>query len=92
MVDFFECVLLRLYEGEVGEIKQLVKEYDSLLSRTQPDAKKEIHNDPIEEAHKDLLIEDIIENPTHDAIEYFECAQVYVSDIDNTYTPNLPHE
>ena len=74
MVDFFECFLLRWYEGEVGEIKQLVKEYDALLHKTHPDAKKEIHNDPIEEAHKDLLIEDVIENPPHDAIEDLECA------------------
>ena len=40
MVDFFECFLLRWYEGEVGEIKQLVKKYDALLPRIQPDAKK----------------------------------------------------
>ena len=62
MVDFFECFLLRCYEGEVGEIKQLVKEYDALLPRTKFDTKKDIHSDPIEEAHKDLLIEDIIED------------------------------
>ena len=90
MVDFFECFLLRCYEGEVGEINKLVKEYDSLLPRTHPDVKEEIHDDPFEEAHKDLLIEDIIENPPHDAIEDLECAQVSVSDDDNAYTPDLP--
>ena len=38
------------------------------------------------------MIEDIIENSPHDAIEYLECAQVYVSDDDNTYTLDLPQE
>ena len=90
MVDFFKCILLRRYEGEVGEIKKLVKEYDSLLPKIQPDTKKEIHSDPIEEAHKDLLIEDIIKNPPYDAIEDLECAQDYVSDDDNNYTPGQP--
>ena len=83
MVDFFECFFLRWYEGEVGEIKQLVKEYDSILPRTQPNAKEEIHNDPFEEAHNEPLIEVIIKNPPHDAIEDLEWPQVYVSDDDN---------
>ena len=84
MVDFFECFILHCYEGEVGEIKQLVKKYDAFLPRTSLDAKKE--------AHKEPLIEDIIENPPHDAIEDLECAQVSVSDDDNTYTPDLSQE
>ena len=36
------------------------------------------------------MIKDIIENPPHDAIEDLECAQVSVSDDDNTYTLDLP--
>ena len=84
MIEFFEYFLLRWYQGEVREINQLVKEYDALLPRAQPYAKKDIHNDPIEEAHKDLLIEDINENPPHDAIEDLECARIYVIDDDNT--------
>ena len=38
------------------------------------------------------MIEDIIENPPHDASEDLECAHGYVSDDDNTYTLDLSHE
>ena len=64
IVSFFECFLLRWCEFEVEGIKKLVKEYDVILPRTKHDSKKEIHNEPIEEEYRDLLIADIIEKST----------------------------
>ena len=83
MVDNIECYEFSLQKFTKEEIKHIL-EHSGTIPRTQLDAKKEIHKNP--------LIEYIIENPLHDAIEDLKCAQVFVSDNDNTYTPDLPQE
>ena len=60
---------------KIGDIyytdSNIFLEHGGTIPRTQLDAKKEIHTNP--------LIEDIIENPPHDAIEYLKCPQDYFS-------------
>ena len=64
---------------------QHILEHGWTIPRTQLNSKKEIHQNP--------LIEDIIENPPHDAIEYLKCHQYYLSEEDDhNGTKYLPKE
>ena len=73
MVDHIECFEFHFENLNQEEFKHLLQ-HGGTIPRTQLDAKKEIHKDP--------LIEDIIENPPHDAIEYLNCTQDYFSEED----------
>ena len=70
MAKFFECFLLRWYEGEEEKIKQLAKKCKALLPRAQPNYKKE---EIWEEQHMETFVhqEDLVrpEEPTSSTIE-----------------------
>ena len=83
MVDHIECFEFLFENLNQEEFKHLL-EHGGTIPRTQLNAKKEIHKNP--------LIEDIIDNPPDDVIEDLKCAQVYVSDNDNIYTVDLPRK
>ena len=82
MVDHIECFEFPFENLNQEEFKHLLERCGT-IPRTQLDAKKQIH--------KNSLIEDIIENPPHDAIEYLKCHEDYFSkEDDHIETTDLP--